>query len=88
MPAKKDQDRADEVNVKVDPNAPAAMPASTFEGHRNPAKFNPNTAYQLAGVWYAADGRVLTDKEAQQAHRAMDARAAAARARAILGENT
>lgn len=49
------------------------------------ATFNPNKAYQLAGVWYAENGRVLTDPEAQQAHRARDKRDAEARRKALLG---
>lgn len=39
----------------------------------------------LGGVWYAADGSPLTDKEAQLAHRAMDKAAAEARRKALLG---
>ena len=42
-------------------------------------------AYFLGGVWYAADGSVLTAQEVQQAHRAMDAAAAEARRKALLG---
>jgi hypothetical protein len=40
-----------------------------------------------AGQWQAEDGTPLTDKEAQQAHRAMDRKAMAARERAMLGRN-
>lgn len=39
----------------------------------------------LGGAWIAADGTPLTDAEAQQAHRAMDAKAAAAAERVRLG---
>lgn len=39
----------------------------------------------LGGVWFAPDGSRLTDAEAQQAHRAMDKAAAAARRKALLG---
>ena len=39
----------------------------------------------LGGYWRAADGTPLTDKEAQQAHRAMDRAAAEARRKAVLG---
>lgn len=42
--------------------------------------------YFLGGVWYAHTGRPLTDAEAQQAHRAQDAAALEARARALRGE--
>jgi hypothetical protein len=39
----------------------------------------------LGGAWYAANGSPLTDAEAQQAHRAMDRAAAAARRKALRG---
>lgn len=39
----------------------------------------------IGGVWLAADGSPLNDAEAQQAHRAMDRAAAAARERALRG---
>ena len=42
-------------------------------------------AYFLGGAWYAADGSALTAQEVQQAHRAMDAAAAEARRKALLG---
>ncbi len=42
-------------------------------------------AYFLGGRWLAPDGSPLTDKESQQAHRAADAKAAAAKRRALLG---
>ena len=44
-------------------------------------------AYFLGGAWYAADGSPLTAPEAQQAHRAMDAKAAEARRLALLGRS-
>ncbi len=44
-------------------------------------------AYQLGGVWYAADGSLLTAPETQQAHRAADAAAAEARRKALLGRS-
>jgi hypothetical protein len=40
----------------------------------------------FGGQWVAEDGTPLTDKEAQQAHRAMDRATAAARERALRGE--
>ena len=39
----------------------------------------------LGGAWVAADGTPLTNAEAQQAHRAADAKAAAAAERVRLG---
>lgn len=39
----------------------------------------------VGGRWEAADGTPLTDKEAQQAHRAMDRAAASAREKALRG---
>jgi len=44
-------------------------------------------AYFLGGAWYAADGSLLTAVECQQAHRAMDAKAAEARRLALLGRS-
>ena len=78
MPApKKDQDKADEgTQAVVAPDVAA------------PPRVSPNRikgAYQLGGVWYAADGGTLTPQETQQAHRAMDAAAADARRKALLG---
>lgn len=50
------------------------------------ARISSKAAYQLGGLWYAGDGRQLTDPvEIQQAHRAADKKAAAARERALLG---
>ena len=65
---------------KADPDradeAPAPkMPANRISG----ARF-------LGGAWLAPDGTPLTAPEAQQAHRAMDAAAAEARAKALRGE--
>ncbi len=54
-----------------------ARPASRIDG----ARF-------LGGAWVAADGTPLTAPEAQQAHRAMDQKAAAARDAALLGRTT
>jgi hypothetical protein len=72
-------------------SAPRAMPATKFEGHRDPAKVAIDQrirgAYQLGGVWYAADGSTLNAVETQQAHRAMDAAATEARRKALLGGN-
>lgn len=42
-------------------------------------------AYFLGGIWYAADGSALSGVETQQAHKAMDAAAAEARRKALLG---
>lgn len=42
-------------------------------------------AYQLGGVWYAADGSTLAPPEIQQAHRAKDRADAEARRKALLG---
>ncbi len=57
------------------------------QADEQPAKATPRHtgAYQLGGVWYAADGSTLTAPETQQAHRAMDAAAAEAKRRALLG---
>lgn len=75
MPPRKDQDKADEQVERVAPET--AAPKVAVSRIKN--------AYQLAGVWYAADGSPLNDREAQQAHRAMDAAAAEARRKALLG---
>jgi hypothetical protein len=93
MPQKKnDQDKADEQGATApDVNAtPRAMPATKFEGHRDPAKVAIDArirgAYQLGGVWYTADGSTITNpKDVQAAHRAADKAAAEARRRALLG---
>lgn len=71
MPVK-DKDSADEQPAK----APSAkqLSAQRIAGAR-----------QLGGVWTAADGSPLTAQEIQQAHRAMDAAAAEARRKALLG---
>ena len=67
---KPDLDRADEgPQQAVSRKAPARHEGAIF----------------LGGEWRAADGSPLTDKEAQQAHRARDRELAAAREQAILG---
>lgn len=82
-------------------NEPKAAPASTSEGHRLPQSKQAQieadqaalSASRVAGArfaggqWVAEDGTPLTDKEAQQAHRAMDKKAMEARERAMLGRN-
>ena len=56
------------------------------EGAQQPVAVNRlRGAYQLAGVWYTKDGDPLTAPEAQQAHRARDAKDAEARRVALLG---
>lgn len=75
-----DQDKADEqpaqpvVNEAAPPVKNTPRVSSRIKG-----------AYQLGGVWYAADGSTLAPVEIQQAHRAMDAAAAEARRKALLG---
>ena len=72
MPRTKvDPDKADELPFDA---TPARAPKGRHIGAR-----------QLGGVWYAADGGALTAVETQQAHRAMDAAAAEARRKALLG---
>ena len=74
---KADPDRADERPALPASEAPRRAPArerTRVEG-----------AYFLGGAWYAADGSPLTAVEAQQAHRAMDRRAAELRERALGG---
>ena len=75
---KQDPDKADEQQAQA-PDVNAATPhkrvSSRIAG-----------AYQLGGQWYTADGSAITNpKEIQQAHRAMDAAAAEARRKALLG---
>ena len=84
MPARKtDVDRADEAPAK--PGAvsmPFEAPAPVRHANRiDGARF-------IGGAWLAADGTPLTAPEAQQAHRAMDRKAAEARAAAILGRQS
>ena len=77
MPRKTDQDKADEgqaQSVAPEEVAPKSKAPSRITG-----------AYQLGGVWYAADGSTLTAPETQLAHRAMDRKAAEARRKALLG---
>lgn len=62
---------------KKDVDRADEAPASRIDG----ARF-------LGGAWVAADGTPLTAPEAQQAHRAMDHKAAAARDAALLGRTT
>jgi hypothetical protein len=68
---------------------PGAMPPTKFEGHRDGAKVAMDARVRgarfLGGAWLAEDGTPLTDVEAQQAHKAMDAAAADARRKALLG---
>lgn len=84
-PHKTDPDRADESAAPT--NAPVEA-SERQSAAREPAKRAPArhvNARNVGGVWYAADGSPLTDKEAQQAHRARDAAAAEARRKAMLG---
>jgi hypothetical protein len=72
---KNDQDRADEQGAVAPVVNEVATPRVSSKG-----------TYQLGGVWYRADGSQITNpKEIQQAHRAMDAAAAEARRKALLG---
>lgn len=85
--------------VRKEQTAPGAVPASKFEGHVDPRTKQERIAAEqavisaaridgarfFAGRWETADGDPLTDAEAQQAHRAMDRAAAAARARVLEG---
>ena len=73
MSTKDQTPRGAQTTRTVDTTTPAKAP-SRIKG-----------AYQLGGVWYAADGSTLTPPEIQQAHRAMDAAAAEARRKAMLG---
>lgn len=79
MATKKDVDRADEQGV-----APAAA-AEEAKTPRQRLAARIRGAQFLGGVWVDADGTPLNDKEAQAAHRAMDAEAAKAREKALLG---
>lgn len=85
MPARKtDVDHADEAPAKsgMFPAMPFEAPAPVRHANRiDGARF-------IGGAWLAADGTPLTAPEAQQAHRAMDRKAADARAAAILGRST
>lgn len=73
---KTDPDKADEGQ------AIAPQPEATA---RRVSSSRIKGAYQLGGVWYAADGSTLTPVETQQAHRAKDKADAEARAKALLG---
>jgi hypothetical protein len=90
---KADPDKADERAARApDVNDPTFrttqnMPTKATE---QPAKADKvasriKGAYFLGGTWYAADGTLLTPPEMQQAHKAMDAAAAEARRKALLG---
>lgn len=59
---------------RADESTPAKVSAARVKG----ARF-------LGGAWLAPDGSPLTGAEAQQAHRAMDRAAAAAREKALGG---
>jgi hypothetical protein len=85
MPVK-DQDKADEQPAKAPrPNDPTFRETARVTP-ATPAKADRITgAYQLGGTWYAADGSLLAPPEIQQAHKAMDAAAAEARRKALLG---
>jgi hypothetical protein len=72
QPKKADPDRADE--------APAEAPVSP----KKPTSRATGATY-YAGAWYAADGTPLTDAESQEAQRAADAAAFAAREAATGG---
>ena len=63
------------------------MPVSKDQAEEKAAKSTPRHigAQFLGGRWIAADGTPLNDKESQLAHRAADAAAAKARAKALLG---
>lgn len=75
---KRDPDHADEAPQQASIVQPAPAP-KTRATRADGATF-------VGGVWLAADGSPLTDKEAQQAHRAADRAAAEARARILRGE--
>lgn len=66
--------------------APKRNKDAEGEQPATPAKSRITDAYTLGGVWYAADGSPLTAQETQQAHRAADRAAFAARERALLGK--
>lgn len=83
MPARKtDVDHADEAPAK-----PGTFPAMPFEAPARHANRIDGARF-IGGAWVAADGTPLTAPEAQQAHRAMDRKAAEARAAAILGRQS
>ena len=94
MATKKDPDRADErqgvqasTTFTADDNlrVPVADAAPARETPKQALSRRVKGARFLGGQWLAADGTPLTDVEAQAAHRAMDAEAAEARRRAVLG---
>ena len=80
---KADLDKADE--------QPAKAPRPNDPTFRETARVTPTKddritgAVQRGGIWYAADGSLLEPIEIQQAHKAMDAAAAEARRKALLG---
>jgi hypothetical protein len=84
MATKKDQDRADEGTPNTPVEAVQAAPTARETPTAALAR-RVKGAQFLGGVWYAADGTPLNDREAQAAHRAMDKEAADARARVLLG---
>lgn len=99
MPIKKiDQDKSDEQRITdeeaqsgmevmppriPDEEAPTTPDAPTTKAQRVSSRIKG--AYQLGGVWYAADGSPLTDPECRLAHQAADRAAAEARRKALLG---
>jgi hypothetical protein len=84
MPRKNDPDRADEGTQDAPQEAAVAAPTARETPAASLTR-RVKGAQFLGGVWYAADGSPLNDKEAQAAHRAMDREAAEARARVLLG---
>jgi hypothetical protein len=78
MPVQDDADTVlEEPAVKDEPTAKPTA-ASKLAARIKGAQF-------LGGAWYAADGSLLNDVEAQAAHRAMDKKAAEDRAKALGG---
>ena len=91
---KADPDKADEQPAKAprvnDPTYRATervTHVTTVEPAKAPKTSRIDGAYFLGGIWYAADGTLLTPPEIQQAHRAQDAAAAEARRKALLGRS-
>lgn len=83
---KKDPDLADEGQPKAAVGGDLVTEAPAHETPKQAMARRVRGARFLGGVWLAEDGTPLTDKEAQQAHRAMDKAAAEAREQALRGE--
>ena len=83
---KADQDKADEQPVKAPrPNDPTFRATERVTPATSAKADRITGASQRGGIWYAADGSLLEPVEIQQAHKAMDAAAAEARRKALLG---